>query len=145
MAEDRSWIKVPTTALISMETTHPPPFDARPTAPQGAAGLIARLRELYEGDTPEAHRFRYGLLIFDIISVLFIIITSFMPQTSGVELLDVLFGLVILADFAARLAVSHQRWRDLLHPTTWADILAIISFLAPIAGEGAASCASCAR
>jgi voltage-gated potassium channel len=69
----------------------------------GASGLIARLRELYEGDTPEAHRFRYGLLIFDIISVLFIIITSFVPQTSGVELLDVLFGLVILADFAARL------------------------------------------
>jgi len=111
-------------------TSHSTPAGAGP-------GLLARLRELYEGDSPQAHRFRYGLLVFDIVSVLFIVITSFMPQTAGVELLDLVFGLGILADFAARLAVSRQRWRDLLHPTTWADILAILSFLAPIAGEGA--------
>lgn len=103
----------------------------------GSAGAIGRLRELYEGDTPRAHRFRYGLLVFDIVSVLFIVVTSFVPPTGAVELLDVLFGLVILADFLARLAISPQRWRDLLNPMTWVDILAIISFLAPIAGEGA--------
>jgi voltage-gated potassium channel len=26
----------------------------------------ATLRELYEGDTPGAHRFRYALLVFDV-------------------------------------------------------------------------------
>lgn len=120
-----------------METTHASGLDAGPTAPQGAAGVIARLRELYEGDTPEAHRFRYGLLIFDIVSVVFIIVTSFMPQTKLVEVLDVVFGLIILADFSARMTISQQRWREILHPMTWVDIVAIISFLAPIAGEGA--------
>jgi voltage-gated potassium channel len=28
-------------------------------------------------------------------------------------------------------------WRELAHPTTWADIVAIVSFLAPLIGEGA--------
>ena len=49
-----------------------------------------------------------------------------------------MFGLVILADFAARLLISRTRIRDLLQPATWADIVAIASFLAPLASEGAA-------
>ena len=48
-----------------------------------------------------------------------------------------MFGLGILADFAARLFISRTRIRDLLQPATWADIVAIVSFLAPFAGEGA--------
>ena len=48
------------------------------------------------------------------------------------------FGLIMLADFAARMALARQRWRELLYPSTWADVAAIISFLAPILGEGLA-------
>ena len=47
-----------------------------------------------------------------------------------------MFGVVILADFVARLAISRRALRDLLHPATWADIAAIVSFLAPLVGEG---------
>ena len=50
--------------------------------------------------------------------------------------MDVLFGIVILADFVARIAISRQLIRELLHPSTWADAAAIVSFLAPIIGEG---------
>ncbi len=53
------------------------------------------------------------------------------------EVLDVGFGLVILADFLARLALCRQRAREFLHPATWADLAAIVSFLAPLVGEGA--------
>ncbi|WP_420853203.1 potassium channel family protein [Rhodoplanes elegans] len=99
--------------------------------------MIAWLRDLYEADTPEAHRFRYVLLGFDLLTVLFIVVTSFLPRTDLVEWLDVLFGLVILTDFLVRLAISRRPLRDLLHPATWADIAAIVSFLAPLVGEGA--------
>ena len=44
---------------------------------------------------------------------------------------------LILADFGARLLISRHRLRDLLHPATWADIAAIVSFLAPLVGEAA--------
>ena len=34
--------------------------------------FLARMRHLYEDDTPQAHRFRYALLIFDLGTILFI-------------------------------------------------------------------------
>jgi len=60
-----------------------------------------------------------------------------MPRNDVVEWVDLALGLIILADFSARMAISRQRLRDILHPATWADIAAIVSFLAPILGEGA--------
>lgn len=109
----------------------------RPRRLAGARRLIARVRDYYEADTPEAHRFRYALLAFDLATVLFIVVTSFLPRGDIVESLDVLFGLVILVDFLVRLAIARRPLRDLLHPATWADIAAIVSFLAPLVGEGA--------
>lgn len=95
------------------------------------------LRHYYESDTPEAHRFRYGLLAFDLVTVIFIVFTSFLPRTFLMEEFDVLFGLIVLTDFLARMIISRSLWRELALPWTWADIAAIISFLAPLVGEGA--------
>jgi voltage-gated potassium channel len=104
----------------------------------GIAGLLTtRLRDLYEGESVRAHQFRYGLLVFDIVTVAFIVATSFLPRTNLSEALDILFGLVILGDFLARLVICRRRLREFLHPATWADVVAIISFLAPLVGEGA--------
>ena len=47
-----------------------------------------------------------------------------------------MFGFIILADFSARLYVSPHPMREFAHPATWADMAAIVSFLAPIVGEG---------
>jgi voltage-gated potassium channel len=99
--------------------------------------LVERLRHYYESDTPDGHRFRYGLLAFDIVTVLFIVATSFLPRTALVEWLDVVFGAVIVADLAARFAISRRRLRELGHPATWADAVAAASFLAPVVGEPA--------
>jgi voltage-gated potassium channel len=113
--------------------------DHHAPTPNGDAlrGWVAKLRDLYEGDTEEAHRFRYGLLVFDLVTVLFIVVTSFLPRTPLFEVLDVLFGFGILADIAARLAICPNRWKVLLSPLTLIDLIAVASFLAPITGEGA--------
>jgi voltage-gated potassium channel len=102
----------------------------------GSASLREKLRLLYFGSSQTAHRFRYGLLVFDVVTILFIIGTSFVSQAPWVEWLDLIFGLVILADFCARLYVSQHPVREFAHPSTWADMVAIFSFLAPVAGEG---------
>ena len=99
-------------------------------------GALQRTRELYEAETPEAVRFRYGLMALDLAAVLFIVITSFLPRASWIKAVDVVLGLVMLTDFLARHLSGHQRWRDLARPSSWADVIAIASFLAPIAGEG---------
>ena len=105
--------------------------------------MIRRLRYWYESDTLAAHRFRYGLLVFDIITVMFVIASSFMKELWWVEALDILFGVAILADFSARLAISRHRVRDLLHPATWIDVVTILSFLAPLAGEAGGTQPGC--
>lgn len=98
--------------------------------------MLAKLRHLYEADTPAAHRFRYGLLAFDLCTVAFVVVTSFFPHTRGVEIADAILGVVILADFLVRFAIEPRKGLYFLRPATWADIAAMISFLAPIAGEG---------
>jgi len=100
-------------------------------------GIIERLRYLYESDAPAAHRFRYALLAFDIVTILFIVVTTFVPGNASLEWLDIVFGVLILLDFLARLAISRNRLRELAHPASWADMAAIVSFLAPVAGEAA--------
>lgn len=94
------------------------------------------LRELYFGETRRGRRFRYALLAFDLLTITFVVTTSFFEHTRMVETIDVIFGVVILLDFAARLAAEDQRLRYFTRLATWADIAAMISFLAPIAGEG---------
>lgn len=103
--------------------------------PAGPAQFRQWLTSLYEGRSEEAQRFRYGLLIFDIVTLLFIVATSFAERNVWVEAGDIIFGLVILADFCARLLISKKPLREFLHPVTWADLVSIISFLAPLVGE----------
>lgn len=93
------------------------------------------IRALYEGTTPRGVRFRYALLAFDIVTLAFIVATSFLPPGAVIETLDIVFGTIILADFAARLLVSPHRLREFTKLSTWTDVVAIISFLAPLAGE----------
>lgn len=95
-----------------------------------------RLRALYEGNSPNSHRFRYGLLLFDLLTVLFVVVTSFMPRTELVERIDVLIGVLLALDIGARFAISRSPLAELKHPSTWADFVALGSFLAPITGEG---------
>lgn len=106
-----------------------------PALPTQLRGLRERLKDLYEGRSADAHRFRYGLLVFDIATLLFIVGTSFVPRTLPVEIADVGFGLLILADFSARLLISDRPLREFLNPVTWADLASIVAFLAPLVGE----------
>lgn len=97
--------------------------------------LKGRIRQLYEGETLAGVRFRYALLVLDIVTVLFIVATSFLPRGKAVETLDVVFGVLILADFSARLIISRQPLKEFARLSTWTDIVVIISFLAPLTGE----------
>jgi voltage-gated potassium channel len=99
------------------------------------ASLRRTLRGLYEGSTERSVRFRYALLAFDVVTVLFIIATSFLPSTDVTDFIDVAFGILILADFAARLLISRRPLRQFSRLSTWTDVVAIVSFLAPLAGE----------
>lgn len=96
------------------------------------------VRELYEGGSAGAHRFRYGLISFDIATIAFLIVSSFLQRSPVIGVIDVVIGLLILADFIARFWISRDRLGDLMNPANLADIVVIVSLLAPLAGEGLA-------
>lgn len=97
---------------------------------------IDLLRELYEGETRRAVRFRYSLVAFDLVTIIFLVVTSFAKGNAFLELVDAVIGLVVLAEFIARLSISRRPLRDVLHPLGLADVAVIVSFLAPVGGEG---------
>jgi len=126
-------------ALLA-KTTHKTTHKAttKRSSSSGEAEWRQTLRGLYEARTVAGRRFRYSLVAFDVFTILYIIATSFVEHGRVIGIIDVTFGLILLADFAARMVLARQRWRELLYPSTWADIAAIVSFLAPILGEGLA-------
>ena len=76
--------------------------------------LRARLHHLYYGTAPDARRFRYAVLAFDLTTVLFVIGTSFIPRSATIGVLDVAIGLVLAVEFATRLAGSRRPLREAL-------------------------------
>ena len=95
-----------------------------------------RLQTLYWGAHGAPRIFRYGLLAFDVFVIAFVVATSFVERTLWIEIADAIIGIVIVIDFSARLYISRQKLRDLVHPAGIADIIVIFSLLAPLAGEG---------
>jgi voltage-gated potassium channel len=95
-----------------------------------------RLRLLYHGRSGAAHRFRSFLLGFDLAVIGFVVFTSFLPRSLALELADAVIGLALAAELGARLLAARRPLRELAHPVAVCDLAAIVSFLAPILGEG---------
>jgi voltage-gated potassium channel len=57
------------------------------------------LWELYEGESRRAVGFRYGLVLFDFITIIFLAVTSFLEGSQFVELVDGPLGSSYLENF----------------------------------------------
>ena len=87
----------------------------------------------YNGRSRDAAAFRYGLIVFDICTIVFFIATAPLETTRQILVADFAIGLVILADFLARLWVAPNKKRMLLQLYTLADVVVIASLiLAPL-------------
>jgi voltage-gated potassium channel len=91
----------------------------------------ALIEELYYADSRRARLFRWGLLIFDAITITYFLVASFFHHIDDFHMLEELIGIIYLAEYAARMTVSRQRLRDILHPAGLADLIVIVSLLAP--------------
>jgi voltage-gated potassium channel len=94
-----------------------------------APPLKARLTTLYTGFGPGATRFRYGLIVFDLCTIAFIVTTLPMQPTPAIIAVDIAIGAVVLADLVARMWIAPNLRRHLLRPTTLADIVVVFSLL----------------
>jgi voltage-gated potassium channel len=98
----------------------------------------SRLRNLYLGKAAAADRFRYCLLAVDLLTVAWLVTSSFLPQRTYTTTIDLVIGGVFVADLLARLWISRRPWRELFSLWGLADLLVIFSLVVPIWGEGLA-------
>ena len=93
-----------------------------------------KINDLYEGDSPLSHKFRYFLLLADITIILFLVISSFFHGHVTVRWIDVLFGTYLLIEYAARFWIAPKKIPFTYNIFNIADIISIISFFAPLFG-----------
>lgn len=97
------------------------------------------IRLLYTGQSQRARRFRYGLIIFDAMTILYFITTAALPATTVMTALNTALGVLIMLDISARLWISENRRRELTRIYTLADLIVVASlFLAPFLIESLA-------
>jgi len=95
-----------------------------------------QVRLLYRGRSQRARRFRYGLIAFDALTIVYFIFTAAITQTPLLHAINVILGLLILADLMARLWVSPNAKNEIRRIYTIADILVITALLlAPLFTE----------
>ena len=88
------------------------------------------VRSLYTGSAATSVKFRYALIIFDVITIGFFLITASLPTTPWIIGVSRVIGALIFADFAARLWIADDRFALLKKPFMIADLIVILSLLA---------------
>jgi voltage-gated potassium channel len=117
--------------------THRPPHPTLAVI-MADPSLRSRIRDLYEGPSEASDRFRYALLAIDLLTVTWLVASSFLARGTHHTTIDLVIGLVFLSDFLARLWISRQPARYVVSFWGIADLLVIFSLLVPIWGEGLA-------
>ena len=99
--------------------------------------LKERLRLLYEGRSTRATRFRYALLAFDAVSIVFFLATAMLELSPWLLIADGVIALLILLDLLARFWIAPNRVRHLRQFYVMVDIVVILSLMAaPFIGQG---------
>ncbi len=95
------------------------------------AALRKKLSTLYYGDSKQALYFRYGLLVFDVVTIVFFIIASMVEHGDWFLIVDFCIAIVLIFDYVARMIAAKKPLRFLIQPMNLADILVIATLLAP--------------
>lgn len=100
-------------------------------------GRLAPLRktlfQLYQGRDKAGLRFRLALLVIDLAIVSSYIISSVVGIQNDSLLLDLVLALIVLGDLLARWLIAPSARGFLLRePMNWADIIVVLSLLAPL-------------
>jgi len=97
--------------------------------------LYQRIDDLYNGKERHSDTFRWGLLVFDVVIVLYFIAASFFHHVDDFHSVELAIGVIYIIEFLARLYISRQRLSDIFNPVGIADLIVIVSLLAPTLTE----------
>ncbi len=104
----------------------------------GAEQWRNRIRLLYEGRSKRAKRFRYAMLAFDLFTIAFFVLASFVHEAPWLRGIELALSVLIAADFLIRLWIAREKRKYLLQLATVADVIVVISLLVQIFVENLA-------
>ena len=100
-------------------------------AKAGAPSFQETLRRLYFGSSRRAHRFRYGLVLFDLLTIGVFLLSSVAREQWWMMPLDLVLAALLSLDFAARTYAEENRRPHLLSIASAADLVVIASLILP--------------
>lgn len=106
--------------------------DSRPiprAACESSKPVKYAITTLYTGRSRKAVRFRYGLMVFDLLTVVYFILATPFPVSPAQSLLHMLLALIIALDLACRVLIAQDRVRYMLRIYVLADIVVLGALL----------------
>jgi voltage-gated potassium channel len=91
----------------------------------------AHLRELYFGEGLRSRRFRYGLMLFDFLTITFFLLAAFVRDQWWTVPADLILAVLLSLEFVARLSADENWRRQLFSTVGVADLVVIASLLLP--------------
>ncbi len=94
--------------------------------------LKFKIENLYDGNSAKSHRFRYILLSLDVLTILFLVISTFFHDTPLINTINIFIGLYLAIDYFARIWIAPNKIKFTFNILNLADFIAMLSFLAPL-------------
>ena len=101
-------------------------------------GLNRQIFWLYEGSGKIPGAFRWGLLIFDVLTIGYFVVAPFQDRTVAHPVVDYVIGGVIALDVLARFYIARDKRHFFMLPMNMADVIVVISMLAPLLSQNLA-------
>jgi voltage-gated potassium channel len=102
---------------------------SEPAAPVGP--LRARLHALYHGQSKAAVRFRYGVIVVDLLIIAFFIANPFLRESRIFLPADYAVAAILVVDMVARVLARSSWAAWLKRPETWLDLFVLGTLLFP--------------
>lgn len=94
------------------------------------------IRLLYTGGSERARQFRYGLIGFDAVTIVYFVVISALPESPVYTAINAVLGVIIVLDLGARLWIADNRRKEMIRIHTIADVIVVASIvLAPLFAE----------
>ncbi|MEH6807300.1 MAG: ion transporter [Hyphomonas oceanitis] len=95
-------------------------------------GLNRQLFWLYEGHGTWPFVFRWAMLIFDMVTIVYFLWAPFEARGRTHFIVDYLIGGVILLDLLARLYIARHKHLFFMKWINWADMIVVVTMFAPL-------------
>ncbi|RAH98178.1 ion transporter [Acuticoccus sediminis] len=94
--------------------------------------FLQTLRELYFGFSPMSRRFRFGLLIFDVITITYFVVTTITGTAAAFQVIDVVIGILLSIDLLARTVAMRRSLLQLRSAMFYVDLVVIVSLFGSV-------------